>query len=140
MMMRKKRIGRRPLLQLKPQQLIPSEYQECKAFWQWAQLHPHFKRLLIKQANERNGDSWFTKALLAIGLRPGLPDYQYPARNEKYIGLWIEIKRIDQRDKKKRENQEEWLEKLRAEGHHATYAFGASDAIKICMDYVNNRV
>lgn len=137
---RKRRIGKRPILDLKTQTLIPSEYQECKAFWQWAQNIPKAKKFLIKQANERNGDSWFTKALIAIGLRPGLPDYQYPIRNDKYIGLWIEVKRIDQRNVKKKPEQDEWLENLRQEGHYSSYAYGCAEAIKIYTDYVNNRI
>jgi hypothetical protein len=139
-MLRKRRIGRRPILDLKAQIVIPSEYQECKAFWGYAQIVPLLREYLIKHANERIGHSWFTKALIAIGMRPGLVDYQWPLRNEKYNGLWIEMKRIDGREKAKDADQDEWIEKLRKIGHYATYAYGCDHAIKIYTDYVNNRL
>jgi hypothetical protein len=139
-MLRKRRIGRRPILDLKAQTLIPSEYQECKAFWGYAQRIPQLGKYLIKHANERIGHSWFTKALIAIGMRPGLLDYQWPVRNDKYIGLWLEFKRVDQREKKKDADQEEWIENLREIGHYASYAYGCEHAIKIYTDYVNNRL
>lgn len=139
-MQRKRRIGRRPILDLKMQVLIPSEYQECKAFWQYAQMIPLLKKFLAKHANERIGHSWFTKALIAIGMRPGLLDYQWPVRNNKYIGLWIEMKRIDQRDKAKDADQDEWIANLLEIGHYATYAYGCDHAIQIYNDYINNRL
>lgn len=139
-MLRKRRIGRRPILDLKAQTLIPSEYQECKAFWGYAQRVPRLGEYLIKHANERIGHSWFTKALIAIGMRPGILDYQWPVPNQKYLGLWLEFKRIDQREKKKDVDQDEWIEKLNKIGHYASYAYGCEHAIKIYTDYVNNRL
>lgn len=139
-MLRKRRIGRRPILNLQLQTLIPSEYQECKAFWGYAQRIPQLRKFLIKHANERIGHSWFTKALIAIGMRPGLLDYQWPVRNQKYIGLWLEFKRIDKREEKKDASQDEWIENLREIGHYASYAYGCEDAIKIYTDYVNNKL
>jgi len=139
-MLRKRRIGRRPILNLSMQILIPSEYQECKAFWGYAQRIPTLGEYLIKHANERIGHSWFTKALIAIGMRPGLLDYQWPVPNRKYLGLWLEFKRKDQREEKKKPEQDEWIEKLLKIGHYATYAYGCDDAIKIYTDYVNNRL
>ena len=139
-MQRKRRLGRRPILDLTLQILIPSEYQECKAFWGYAQRVPLLKKYLIKHANERIGHSWFTKALIAIGMRPGLTDYQWPLRNNKYVGLWLEMKRIDQRDEPKKPEQDEWIANLLEIGHYATYAYGCEHAIKIYTDYVNNRL
>lgn len=138
--MLRKKSGRRPILDLKAQTLIPSEYQECKAFWGYAQRVPPLRDYLIKHANERIGYSWFTKALIGIGMRVGIMDYQFPVRNDKYIGLWLEFKRVDQRDKKKDSDQDEWIEKLIKIGHYAAYAYGCDHAIKIYTDYVNNRL
>lgn len=131
---------KRPRLDSTTQQLIPSEYQECKSFWQYA-IAKGFDGDLIKNANERKGgESWFIQILYAIGFRKGLLDYHYIVANEKYHGLWIEMKRIDQRDKKKSQEQNEWIEKLLKRGHYASYAYGVDEAIKIYMDYVNNRL
>lgn len=131
---------RRPRLNLAMQRLIPTEYQECKAFWNYAQNVPLLKKYLIKHANERIGYSWFTKALIAIGMRPGLLDYQWPVSNLKYHGLWLEFKRIDQRGKKKDKDQDEWIENLLEIGHYASYVYGCDEAIKVYTDYVNNRL
>ena len=135
---RKKRIGLRPKLQ--NGQLIPSEYQECKAFWQYA-VAKGFSDYLVKHCNERKeNDPWFVKSLLAIGLAKGLPDYQYIIPNAKYHSLWLEMKRKDQRNEKKRPEQDTWIARLKKVGHYSTYAYGCDDAIKIYTDYVNNRL
>jgi hypothetical protein len=119
---------------------VPSEYEECKAFWQYANSLK-FSDDLVKHANERIGDpTWFIRALYAIGFRKGLLDYQYIVPNEKYHSLWIEFKRIDQRDKKKKPEQDEWIDRLMKRGHYASYAYGFLDAVKIYTDYVNNRL
>jgi len=137
---RQRRIGKRPILNQKTQTLVPSEYQECKAFWQYACLKG-FDDDLIKNANERMGDThWFIKALYAIGFRKGLLDYHYIVANDKYHGLWLEFKRIDQRDEKKKPEQDGWIARLLKRGHYATYVYGCDHAIKIYTDYVNNRI
>jgi VRR-NUC domain len=114
-----------------------SEYQECRAFWKWAQFHPQISQYLIKHCNENMNKSWFNQALFAIGMRPGLPDYQYPVPNNKWLGLWIEMKK---KGGKVKDNQYEWIEQLRKINHYATFAYGAEDAIKITLDYVKNKV
>src|SRR5271165_4979738 len=115
-MLRKRRIGRMPILDLKMQTIIPSEYQECKVFWQYAE-RLRFSDDLVKNANERMGDtSWFIKALFAIGFRKGLPDYHYIVANQKYHGLWMEMKRKDQSDEKKKPEQDKWIERLLKRG------------------------
>lgn len=140
MHIRKRRIGKRPILEQKTNTLIPSEYQECKAFWQYACLMG-FNDDLVKNANERMGDSnWFINALYAIGFRKGLLDYHYIVPNGKYHGLWLEFKRRDERGKKTKREQDEWIARLLKRGHYASYAYGCDDAIKIYTDYVNNRI
>jgi len=139
-MLRKKRIGRRPILNLKMQKIVPSEFQECKLFWQYCQTVLRLGMSIYHIANEGKRDSWYTKALLNIGLTPGMLDYHYIPRNEKFIGLWIEMKKIDGRDKAKDPDQEACIEMLLKNGHHACYAYGADHAIKIVTDYVNNRI
>lgn len=139
-MQRTTRRSRRPILNLKTQTLVLTEYQECKAFWQYACLMG-FNDDLIKNANERLGDTnWFIRALYAIGFRKGLLDYQYIVSNDKYHSLWIEFKRRDHTEKKNKREQDEWIERLLKRGHYAAYAHGCDEAIKIYTDYVNNRL
>lgn len=137
---KKSRLGRRPILDLKTQTVIPSEYQECKAFWDYCQRVARLGKKIYHIPNEGKRDAWFTKALINIGLTPGALDYHFIPRNDKYLGLWIDMKRIDGRDKKKDVDQDAYIDMLKEIGHYACYAYGCDDAIKIYMDYVNNRL
>ncbi len=119
---------------------ISSEYQECKAYYAWAQYNPILREYLYKIVNEGKRSSASGFFLKLIGLRAGLPDYHLPIPNNTYHGLWLEMKRKNQNKVTKRENQTEWLDKLNKIGHYATFAYGCEDAIKITLDYINNRI
>ena len=118
--------------------MIANEYKECAAYYEWAQYKPILKEYLIKHVNEGKRSKLLGHLLKLIGLRPGLPDYQLPIANLKYIGLWIEMKTIDEKNKKQKPLQIEWLEKLRKAGHYATFSFGWEDARDITVKYLNN--
>ena len=131
---------KRPILKLKTQEIIPSEYQETKTFWQWVMVMG-FSDDVIKHCNERMGDSaWFIKALYAVGLYKGLLDYQYIVANEKYHGLWLEFKKKDQINKKKPPEQDALIERLLRNGYYATYVYGCDDAINTFNNYINNKI
>jgi hypothetical protein len=119
---------------------VPTEYQECKIFWDYCQRVLKLGMLIYHIPNEGKRQGWYAKALNRIGLTPGILDYHYIQRNEKYLGLWLDMKRIDGLHKKKDEKQEECIEMLRQCGHYACYAYGAHDAIKILDDYRENRL
>lgn len=118
---------------------ISSEYHECFAFYKWAQLHPILSEYLIKNVNEGKRSKIAGHFLKLIGLKPGLPDYHLPLPNDKYHGLWIEMKTVNEVNKKKRKNQTEWIEKLNRIGHYATYAYGWENAATIVKDYLGNK-
>ena|ERR1700691_795549 len=120
---------------------VPSEYKECKWFYEWACVHSRILReYIIKNVNEGKRSSIIGKLLKLIGMRPGLPDYHLPIKNKYHSGLWIEMKRTDQRKKKKDEEQDKWIQKLTQIGHYATYAYGWEDASKIVVDYLNDKI
>lgn len=138
MNVRKRR--KRPILDPNTKTLILSEYEECKAFWQYA-CAMGFSEDLTKNANERMGDPrWFIKSLVAIGFRKGLPDYIYWRPNKKYHTLWIEMKRKDERGKETRLEQDDCIARLIKTGHYATYAYGCDDAIRIYNNYITNQI
>jgi hypothetical protein len=137
---RKQRIGRRPILKLKTQELIPSEYEECKAFWHYCQRIIRLGRSVHHIPNEGMRQSWYTKALIMIGLLPGALDYFIQKPNQKWHGIYIDMKRKDQREKNKDSEQEAFIENALKDGYYATYAYGCDDAIKIYTDYINNRI
>lgn len=90
--------------------------------------------------NEGKRDEWYAKALGRIGLTRGVLDYVFLVANEKYHGLIIDMKRIDERYKKKKPEQEAFIENAFKRGYYGSYAYGCADAIKIYTDYINNRL
>lgn len=137
---RRRRIGRRPILKLETQELIPSEYEESKAFWQYCQRVLRLGMSVHHIPNEGMRESWYTKALIRIGLLPGVLDFFIQRVNKKWHGLYIDMKRKDQRGKKTDEDQDAFIENAIKDGYYASYAYGCDDAIKIYTDYVNNRI
>lgn len=121
-------------------QSVPSEQAECLALWKWAQLNPNVKEYLIKNTNEGKRSPQYGSSLKKIGLRPGLPDYHLPLSNKKYNGLWIEMKRSNQAGIKKNQKQDDWITKLNAIGHYATYAYGWHHAAEVILDYLGNKI
>src|SRR5947208_3624752 len=118
--------------------IIPSEHIECKMFWKWAQNNEILKNYLMKNCNEGIRPVHYVSMLLSIGMRPGVPDYQLPISNGVYGGLWIEMKKRSEVNRKKRDNQVEWMEKLNNAGHLAVFAYGWEHAAKICESYISN--
>jgi hypothetical protein len=116
------------------------EYEECKIFYQIACYSPRVRQYLIKNVNEGKRTRFMGYMLNLIGMRKGLPDYQLPLRNDKYIGLWIEMKKKSEKDKPKKFEQVDWLAKLRVAGHYASFAYGHEEAIQILNDYLNNQL
>jgi hypothetical protein len=119
---------------------VNAEYSECKKFWQYAKYHPILKQYLIKICNEGKRSPIAGKKLLDIGMRSGLPDYFLPIPNKNWYGLWLEMKRVDGRNKKKDEKQEEWIAKLIKVCYYATYTYGFDDAVRIVKDYLDDRI
>lgn len=120
--------------------LVPTEYEECLTFTQWCQYHPIVSKFLIKHVNEGKRSALGGIYLNHIGMRKGLPDYQIPLPNEKYVGLWIEMKLPKRKNSKMPEDQIWWINHLLAVGHYATFAYGAEEAIKITQDYFDNKL
>jgi uncharacterized protein YecT (DUF1311 family) len=117
-----------------------TEYQECKAYWEWAQLNPTLREFLKKDMNEGKRSAITGYYMQCIGMRKGFPDYELPVPNKKYHGLYIEMKRASARGKALRQEQLDWINRLNRIGHYATFAYGADEAIRITTDYLNNRL
>lgn len=139
-MLRKKRLGRAPHYNEKLKIIVPSEYQECKVFWEYCQVKLKLGMHIYHIPNEGKRDKWYANALVNIGLTPGIIDYHYIPRNGKYLGWWVDMKRIDERGKKTDPNQDACIEMLLENGHYASYAYGATEAIQLLTDYRNNRL
>lgn len=120
--------------------LIPSEMQECHAYWEWAQTIPSLRDYLYKIVNEGKRSPVSGYRLNQIGLRRGVPDYHYPVSNGTYIGLWIEMKTRDRKNSALPECQHEWIAKLNEARHYATFAFGWEDAADITTAYLKDNL
>ena len=117
-----------------------NEYQECKKYFEWAQGQEGVGEYLIKHVNEGKRTALMGRYLNLIGMRSGLPDYQMPVANKKWLGLWIEMKLPTGGMGAVTPMQKAWQSKLREAGHYATVAFGADEAIKVTKMYVNNEI
>lgn len=117
-----------------------SEHQECRAYFEWASHHPLLSEYLVHHANEGKRTALAGFYLKQIGLSPGFPDYQFMLSNEKYHGLFIEMKTKEKKNHKMPENQVGWIDRLLKAGHYATFCFGADHAIQVTTDYLNNKL
>lgn len=118
--------------------LIPSEIQECVAYWEWSQNIPVLKDYLYKIPNEGKRSLSYGKKMKMIGLRSGLPDYHYPIPNETFNGFWLEMKTRDKKNHSLPDLQKIWLNKLNKANHYATFAFGWEDAAEKTISYIKN--
>lgn len=118
--------------------ITPSEYQECRAFWQRAQYHPILRDYLIHIPNQGQRSIAYYNALKAIGFRVGAPDYILPVHTHRYHSLWLEMKKKGV--KRHVSSQDAWLAKLNAMGNLALYVYGADDAFQTCIDYLENKI
>ena len=73
------------------------------------------------------------------GKKAGVSDLHLPVPIYPYCGLWIEMKRNIVKGKAKPKItlfQQEWINKMRKQGHYAVVCFGADEAIDIIKRYV----
>jgi hypothetical protein len=71
------------------------------------------------------------------GYVKGFPDLQICEPNEKYHGLFIEVK-TDKGVVSK--EQKEWIKQLNKRGYYATYVKGSEDAIKLIDAYFKGTI
>jgi len=73
----------------------------------------------------------------ATGYVKGFPDLQICEPNEKYHGLFIEVK-TDKGVVSK--EQKEWIKQLNKRGYYATYVKVSEEAIKVIDAYFKNAI
>lgn len=118
---------------------IPTEFQECKVFVQWADLNPNIGNYLFHIPNEGERNEWERKKQHDQGLRSGIPDYMLAIPASGYNGLFIEMKRSGTQNHARRESQQAWIDKLNHIGYRAVFCHGADEAIKQVKDYLNGQ-
>ena len=118
---------------------IATEFQECKTFVQWCDLHPHIGSYLFHIPNEGERNQWERKKQHDQGLRRGIPDYMLAIPSNGYHGLFIEMKRAGTQNHAHRTEQDEWNLKLNHSGYRAVFCHGADEAILEVKNYLNDQ-
>ncbi len=112
-------------------QYIPPEQDEQIVFADWLRAKK------IKFSASANGGSRHlleAVKLKRMGVSKGYPDVSIPLARKGYHGLYIELKRV--KGGVVSPEQQEWGEYLMSEGYAWHVANGASEAIKIVLDYI----
>jgi len=123
------------IIKFKMKKLIePSEYQECRAFWDWCCVVPGLKDLTFHIPNEGRRSKKAGSLLQRIGLRRGIPDYFIAYPRGRLCGMWIEMKR--RTGGRTSPAQKEWIKKMQKQGYFAVVADGAEHAIEMVEMYL----
>ncbi len=124
----------RKVLQFKPK--IPTEYQECKAFFLWCENNLELSGLVAHIPNEAKRSYGLARLLQCIGLRKGICDYIIPISRGGHGLMFLEMKRRDKKLSKISPDQKLWIEKMQGQGHVAVIAWGWDDAAKQVQEYL----
>jgi hypothetical protein len=125
---------------------VPLEHDEQCALFAWADAaqeeHPE---LALMFSIPNGGKLPYTRnakgkvhspqriALVAEGMKAGVPDVCLPVARGRFHSLWIEMKR---KPNKPTQEQLQWIEALRHYGHCAMVCYGATEAINAIMGYL----
>ena len=111
----------------------PLESEEQKEFASWCNA----KGLLwVHIPNERKATVAVMSELAKQGVMKGFPDNFIAEPRGKYHGLFIELKRTKNSTSRKGKEQREWIKALNEKGYKAEFAFGAEEAKRIVLEYL----
>ena len=118
---------------------VPTESDEQEMVVEWAEVVSRFVPDLEMLSHVPNG-GFRMKATAARlkkeGVKPGFPDLSLPVPNEKYHGLYIEMKRRDHSNRPSKA-QKWWITRLRKKGYKAEVCYGAEEAIRLICEYLD---
>lgn len=127
--------------------LEPTEHQEQSALCSWWHLYATTRgmdyRLLMSIPNAQllmghtKNPAAFMSYLRAEGFRKGAPDMLFAVPRGKYHGLFIELKRAASGVVS--DEQKDMLRILSAAGYMCMVCYGAEDAKKVIVDYLNEK-
>jgi hypothetical protein len=115
---------------------LPTEHSEAVALMKLVRMHePRYPqlRLLFAVPNGGARNKIVAGKLKAEGVKAGVPDYIFPASAPGYIGLAVELKRLDGYASRE---QKQWVEWLRAAGWRVEVCRGADAAWKVIREYI----
>lgn len=116
---------------------VPSEHAEAAMFMRavrgaeadWPEL-----RWLFAVPNGGARARKTAADLKAEGVKPGVPDYLMPVQRGGFVGLAIELKRLD--GGRTSAEQREWLAHLQGQGWYAVVCRGWEEAWGVVRDYL----
>lgn len=116
---------------------IPSEAQEQKALFEWANYakakYPELE-LCFHIANGGSRNPIEARHLKEQGVKPGVPDIFLPVPKNGYHGLWIELKR--RKGGRVSEAQDRFIRWMNRLGYKATVCKGWEEARKTILEYL----
>lgn len=119
----------------------PTEAQEQRALFRWAEMHqgkfPDLA-LMFHIPNEGKRSQVGGYLMREAGLKKGVPDIFLPVPRGGCHGLFIELKR--QRGSKITAEQKEWQTALRAQGYASEICKGAVEAADVIKAYLRGSI
>lgn len=125
----------------------PSEYEMQRHIFRWADaLFVNYPELQLLNGSA-NG-AWFPitlgrmkwriiNMLKATGcLKKGFPDINLPVARGDYHGLYIELKK---KDNKPTDDQQRWISRLRDQGYCVAVCHGAEIAKMLILKYIEGK-
>jgi len=105
---------------------------------QYLALHERLGRLLWF-AIPNGGSRHIAEAVkfVGTGTRKGVPDIMLPAANDKYHGMFIELKVGKNKTSKA---QDEWIDALRANGYYVVVCYTWNVARAAIIAYLENKI
>ena len=117
-----------------------SEYSEQCVVFQWVKLHkkkyPELKWLFSTLNGVKLNIGQAVKAKKS-GMKAGVSDIILPAKNNKYSGLFIELKVGKNKPSKE---QLEFIEFTRSQGFYSQVSYGSVEAIDLIVDYLEGNL
>jgi hypothetical protein len=123
------------------------ESQEAKVLVKLAQYHKisfngknvSLSDFLIHIPNGGMRNPLEARNLQLQGVKAGVSDYLLAIPSAHYHGAWIELKRAEKRATVTAE-QITWIYRMRDAGYFADVAYGADEAFKLIINYLQNPV
>lgn len=126
-----------PELLPKDEKLLPTESQEQRKLFGWAErmsyFHPELK-MMFHVPNGGGRSKAEAGRFKAEGVKAGVPDIFLPVPSHGMHGLFIELKKI--KGGRVSPEQKQWIEDLTMQGYAAIVCHGAAEAEEMICDYL----
>lgn len=135
-------LGAPAAAQLATANSAPLEHDEQVALFSWADAmrgeHPELS-MMFAVPNGGYRPMATAAQLKAEGVQSGVPDIMLAVPRGRWHGLFVELKRAD-RSNHATSAQRAWIEMLRRYGYSAIVCYGAQEAQRVIMGYLEQGV